>query len=224
MNHEALLAAALALPAAAAALIALCHRWPNLREAVSLAVAASLFLVFVSLFPVILAASGPPCGWARSCPASTSRFELEPLGLLFALIASGLWIVSSVYSIGYMRGNAEAHQTRFYVCFALAIGAAIGVAFAGNLLTLFLFYEALTLVTYPLVTHHGDAEAQRGGRIYLGVLLASSMLFLLPAMSITWWVAGTLDFRRAASSPARFPRRRRSRSPRSTSSASARRR
>ncbi|MGH8667678.1 MAG: proton-conducting transporter membrane subunit [Burkholderiales bacterium] len=127
-------------------------------------------------------------------PGLTFALELEPLGLLFALLASGLWFVSGVYSIGYMRGNGEAHQTRFYVCFALAIGAAIGVALAGNLLTLYLFYEALTLITYPLVTHHGDEPARRGGRTYLALLLLSSMLFLLPAMAITWWISGTLDF------------------------------
>ena len=80
--------------------------------------------------------------------------------MLFALIASGLWIVNSLYSIGYMRGNDEAHQTRFYVCFALALAATIGIAFAGNLFTLFLFYEAADAVTYPLVTHHGTDEAR----------------------------------------------------------------
>jgi multicomponent Na+:H+ antiporter subunit D len=127
-------------------------------------------------------------------PGLAIELELEPLGLLFALIASGLWFVSGVYSIGYMRGNDEPHQTRFFVCFALAIAGAIGVALAGNLLTLYLFYEALTLVTYPLVTHHGDEEARRGGRTYLALLLLSSMLFLLPAMAITWWVGGSLDF------------------------------
>jgi multicomponent Na+:H+ antiporter subunit D len=103
--------------------------------------------------------------------------------------------VSGVYSIGYMRGNDENHQTRFYLCFALAIAAALGVALAGNLLTLYLFYEALTLITWPLVTHRGDDEARRGGRTYLGLLLASSLLFLLPAMATTWWLGGTLDFR-----------------------------
>jgi multicomponent Na+:H+ antiporter subunit D len=93
-----------------------------------------------------------------------------------------------------MRGNSETHQTRFYVCFALAIASAMGVALAGNLLTLYLFYEVLTFVTYPLVTHHGDEQARRGGRTYLALLLASSMLFLLPAMAITWWLGGTLEF------------------------------
>ena len=101
--------------------------------------------------------------------------------MLFALVASGLWILSSLYSIGYMRANDEAHQTRFYVCFALALASTIGVAFSGNLLSLFLFYEMLTLVTYPLVTHHGDDEARRGGRTYLGVLLFTSTALLSSA-------------------------------------------
>ena len=69
-------------------------------------------------------------------PGLALEFRVEPLGMLFALIASGLWILSSLYSIGYMRGNDEAHQTRFYVCFALALASTIGVAFSGNLLTL----------------------------------------------------------------------------------------
>jgi multicomponent Na+:H+ antiporter subunit D len=105
-----------------------------------------------------------------------------------------LWIVNSLYSIGYMRGNSEAHQTRFYVCFALALAATIGIAFSANLFTLFVFYELLTLVTYPLVTHHGTDEARRGGRLYLGVLMGTSIAFLLPALVFVWHVAGTTDF------------------------------
>jgi multicomponent Na+:H+ antiporter subunit D len=182
------LAAGVFIPAAAAALVAALRRRPNLREAVSLAAAALTFAVMVLFIPEILQ------GGREMMPGLELVLELEPLGLLFALIASGLWLVSGVYSIGYMRGNAEEHQTRFYVCFALAIASAIGVALAGNLLTLYLFYEALTLITWPLVTHHGDDEARRGGRTYLGLLLASSLLFLLPAMAATWWIAGTLDF------------------------------
>jgi multicomponent Na+:H+ antiporter subunit D len=194
MSEATLLGVALALPAAGAGLVALCHRWPNLREAVSLASAALTFFAVVSLVPPVLAGARPALALAEMLPGLAIALELEPLGLLFALIASGLWFVSGLYSIGYMRGNDEEHQTRFYVCFALAIAGALGVAFAGNLLTLYLFYEVLTLVTWPLVTHHGDDEARGGGRTYLGVLLASSLLFLLPAMAVTWWVSGTLDF------------------------------
>lgn len=189
-----ILVLAILIPAGGAALVAACDRRPNLREAVSLAAAAGLFACVASLSADVLRGARPSFVAGEILPGFALAFELEPLGLLFALVASGLWFVSGVYSIGYMRGNDERHQTRFYVCFALAIAAAIGVAFAGNLLTLYLFYEALTFVTYPLVTHRGDESARRGGRTYLALLLLSSMLFLLPAMAITWWVGGTLDF------------------------------
>ena len=194
MSNELLLALALVLPAAAAGLISLLGKTPNLREAVSLLTAAVVFLAILSLSGDVLAGERPALRLMEIFPGLALAFEIEPLGLLFALIASGLWFVSGIYSIGYMRGNDEEHQTRFFVCFAAAIAAAIGVAFAGNLLTLYLFYEALTFVTYPLVTHHGDDDARSGGRTYLSLLLFSSMLFLLPAMAITWWVGGTLDF------------------------------
>ena len=119
---------------------------------------------------------------------------VEPLGLLFALVASGLWIVTTVYSIGYMRGHRERNQTRFYAFFAVSIASTMGVAFAGNMLTLFVFYEALTLATFPLVTHAGTPEARRAGRIYLGVLLGTSIGLQLLAIAGTYAVAGTLDF------------------------------
>ena len=188
------LAACLVIPAAGALLIAACHRLPNLREAVSLVAAAALFVTVFSFAEPVLQGERPALVLGEMLPGLAIALKLEPLGALFALIASGLWFVSAVYCIGYMRGNAEEHQTRFYACFALAIGAAIGVALAGNLLTLYLFYEALTLITWPLVTHHGDEEARRGGRTYLALLLGSSLLFLLPAMAATWWISGTLDF------------------------------
>jgi multicomponent Na+:H+ antiporter subunit D len=188
------LAAAIVIPALAAALIALCRRRPNLREAVTLAAAALTFYSVAGFVEPVLAGARPRLVLGEMMPGLALALELEPLGLLFALIASGLWLVSGVYSIGYMRGNGEENQTRFYACFALAIASAIGVALAGNLLTLYLFYEALTLVTWPLVTHHGDEEARRGGRLYLGLLLGSSLVLFLPAIAATWWLAGTLDF------------------------------
>jgi multicomponent Na+:H+ antiporter subunit D len=194
MTHEAILAVCVVLPAVGAALIAACHRRPNIREAASIGTAAALFIAVLSLAGPVLDGARPALTLGEIMPGLSLALELEPLGLLFALIASSLWLVSVVYSIGYMRGNRELHQTRFYAFFALAIGAAIGVALAGNLLTLYLFYEALTFVTYPLVTHHGDAESRRGGRVYLALLLLSSMLFLLPAMALTWWIGGTLNF------------------------------
>ncbi|HLS86852.1 MAG TPA: monovalent cation/H+ antiporter subunit D family protein [Burkholderiales bacterium] len=194
MSAELLIGLALALPVFAAGLISVLGKAPNLREAVSLAAAAAVFLCVLSFSGEVLEGARPALRLVEIFPGLAVAFEIEPLGLLFALVASGLWFVSGIYSIGYMRGNGEAHQTRFFVCFALAIAAALGVAFAGNLLTLYLFYEALTFVTWPLVTHHGDAEAQKGGRTYLSLLLLTSMAFLLPAMAVTWWLGDTLDF------------------------------
>ncbi len=127
-------------------------------------------------------------------PGLDINFKVEPLGMMFAALASGLWLINTIYSIGYMRGNNEKNQTRFYACFAIAIAATMGVAFAGNLLTLFIFYEMLTLSTYPLVTHTGDAETIGSARIYLGVLLTTSIGLFLPAIIWTYHVAGTGDF------------------------------
>jgi multicomponent Na+:H+ antiporter subunit D len=189
-----LIAASLLVPVAGAVGIALAGRWPNARETVTLASAAALFACVLLLLPKVLAGATPQLFVLEMLPGIALGFRVEPLGMLFALVASGLWIVNSVYSIGYMRGNDEHHQTRFYVCFALALAATMGIAFSSNLLTLFLFYEALTLVTYPLVTHHGDAEARAGGRTYLGVLLGTSIVLLLPAIIATWAAAGTLEF------------------------------
>jgi multicomponent Na+:H+ antiporter subunit D len=93
-----------------------------------------------------------------------------------------------------MRANDEPRQTGFYVCFAIALGSTIGLAFAKNLFTLFLFYEILTLSTYPLVTHKRDEASVRGGRIYLLLLLGTSLMLFLPAIIATWFLAGTLDF------------------------------
>jgi len=194
MSGAQLIAAALLVPAVGAALIAAAGRWPNLRETVTLATSVLLFAAVLGLLPGVLDGERPQLILLEMFPGIAIAFRVEPLGMLFALVASGLWIVNSVYSIGYMRGNDEPHQTRFYVCFALALVATMGVALALNLLTLFLFYELLTLVTWPLVTHHGDEKARSGGRVYLGVLLGTSMGLLLPAIIATWALAGTLEF------------------------------
>lgn len=117
-------------------------------------------------------------------------FRVDGLGMLFALVASSLWIVTSLYAIGYMRGLHEPSQTRFFAFFAVSLCATLGVAFAGNLLTLYLFYEMLSLATWPLVTHHQDKEARSGGRTYLAHLVGTSIAFALPAMLFTYYKSG----------------------------------
>ncbi|MBS1229363.1 MAG: cation:proton antiporter [Proteobacteria bacterium] len=195
MNNDKLILAILLLPVFGALGILLARRWPNLRETVTVLTAVSLFAGVLQLLDPVLAGLRPAVALLEPLPGLPIAFRVEPLGMIFALIASGLWIVNSIYSIGYMRKNKENHQTRFYVCFALSIDAALGIAFSANLLTLFLFYEVLTLITYPLVTHSGTEQAKKGGRVYLAILMGTSMLFLLPAIVYTWHIAGTTDFR-----------------------------
>jgi multicomponent Na+:H+ antiporter subunit D len=183
------------LPFAATLPIMALRRHPNARETVTLLTAGGQFLLAVSLFDVLLRGGRPAVAVVETLPGLSIAFEVEPLGLLFALVASFLWFVTSIYSIGYLRDHSEWHQTRFYSYFAVALGSAMGIAFAGNLFTLFIFYELLTLSTYPLVTHAGTDAAREGGRVYLGLLLGTSVMFLLPALVWTWSLAGTLDFR-----------------------------
>jgi multicomponent Na+:H+ antiporter subunit D len=185
---------AILVPLLGALLIALTGRWPNLRETVTLVTALTLFGVVVRVLWGLTHEELVEITLLELMPGLSLSLHTEPLSILFAAVASGLWIVTSVYSIGYMRGNQEQHQTRYYTCFAIALAGAMGVAFASNLLTLFVFYEVLTLSTYPLVAHKGDEAAKRGARTYLGILLATSIGLLLPAIIWTWSVAGTLDF------------------------------
>lgn len=182
------------LPALGAVAVLLAGRWPNLREALTLLTALATAWLVAGMVPVVAAGQEPILRLLPILPGLTLAFRLEPLGLLFALVASSLWILTSLYAIGYLRGHHEQHQTRFFACFALAIAAALGIAFSGNLLTLFLFYELLTFSTYPLVTHHGTPEALRAGRIYLGILVFTSVGLLLLAILMTFRVAGTLEF------------------------------
>ena len=194
MSPPTAILAAIALPLLGVPLIALLGSRPNVREAATLTTGGILFLVVLSLAAEVFAGARPEIQLIEIFPGLTLGFKIEPLGMLFALIASSLWIITSIYSIGYMRGHHEEKQTRFYVFFAVAIAAVMGAAFASNMLTLFIFYEVLTLSTYPLVTHHRTPEAMRGGRIYMGILLSTSVGFLLLALIWTWNIAGTLDF------------------------------
>ncbi len=194
MSGETLVVLTLVIPLLGAIGIGLAHLQPNLRETVTLTTAVLLFGVVLWILSGVSAGERPSAILWDMVPGLPLALAVEPLGMLFALVASGLWIVNSVYSIGYMRGNDEQHQTRFYICFAIAIASAMGIAFAGNMLTLFVFYEALTLSTYPLVTHKGTDDARRGGRVYIGILIGTSIGFLLIATIWTWVTAGTLDF------------------------------
>jgi len=183
-------------PALGALLIACTgERRANLREFWSVAAGVVMFALVARMIPEVLADRTPECVLFQILPGIELAFRVDAFGLLFASGASLLWILTSFYSIGYMRSLEEHAQTRFFACFALALSATCGVAFSANLFTLFLFYEALTLVTYPLVGHKETAEARAGARKYVIYLLGAAKLFLLAAIILTYNVAGTLEFR-----------------------------
>jgi multicomponent Na+:H+ antiporter subunit D len=171
-------------------------RKPNLREAWTFAAAIIKFFIVVSMAPTIL--QGIPIEYqvAEVLPGVAIRFYVDTFGLLFALVSSFLWIITSVYSIGYMRGLNEHSQTRYFCYFALSLSATVGVAFSANFFTLYLFYEMLSFATYPLVAHHQDVEARSSGRRYLTYIVGGSIGLLLPAMLYIYDKTGTLEFAR----------------------------
>jgi multicomponent Na+:H+ antiporter subunit D len=183
---------AVALPLLGGIGVLLLRHRPNLREAASLTAGIAAAVTVVSQWPV--AGAGLRLELWSWLPGLTFAFELEPLGLLFATVAAVLWPLTTVFSIGYMRRNGQPRQTSFYFYFALSVGAALWIAFSANLVTLFIGYEVLTLATVPLVIHERSAEARRGGRVYLVLLLATSIGFLLPAIVWTWLLTGSTEF------------------------------
>ncbi len=167
---------------------------PNLREGWTFVAGIIKFCIVASMVPVVLGGKEIVCNLVEIVPGVGLAFRVDSLGLLFALVSSSLWIVTSAYSIGYMRGLNEHSQTRYFCFFALALSATIGVAFSANLLTMYLFYEMLSFATYPLVTHHQDPEARASGRKYLLYIVGGSIGLVLPAMLICYQMTGTLEF------------------------------
>ena len=194
MIPEVIVGVAVGLPLVGAFAILALGKWPNVRDTVGIGTAGILFLLVLQLVGPIKDGLRPEHPILEVLPGVWLGLKVEPMGLLFALVASSLWIVTGLYAVGYMRGHHEKNQTRFFAFFAIAISAAMGVAFSANLFTLFAFYEMITLCTFPLVTHHGTPEARKAGRVYLGILLSTSIGFQLLAIIWTWQLAGTLDF------------------------------
>ncbi|MDA0222354.1 MAG: monovalent cation/H+ antiporter subunit D family protein [Proteobacteria bacterium] len=167
---------------------------PNLRDGLTLTAAVATFLTVLLILAKVGNGTTEQLVLFEVFPGLDLAFNVEPLGLLFAIVASGLWIVTHLYGIGYMRGNNEKDHARFFACFSLAISAVMGIAFSANMFTLFLFYELLTISTYPLVAHKRTPEAIKGARTYLGILIGTSIGLQLVAIIWTFLIAGTLDF------------------------------
>jgi multicomponent Na+:H+ antiporter subunit D len=189
--HSILIGGAVAIPFIAAVLILTTPK--RLAEVWSYLAAFGAAACAVLLLGPVLGGARPELEALRLVPGLTLTFRVDPLGMTFGLLASGLWIITTVYSSGYVRADHLKHQPRYFAAFAASVGAALGIAFAGNLLTFFLFYETLTLATYPLVVHKETEKAFAAGRRYLFYALGSG-LALLTAVAWTWFLTGTLDF------------------------------
>jgi multicomponent Na+:H+ antiporter subunit D len=185
---------ALFIPLIGSIIVMLLGKDENLRETISSVSSVALFVVVCSMIPTIFAGQTLYYNLFTILPNVTISLRADPMSMIFAMVASSLWTIAVFYSMGYMRGLNEHAQTRFNACFAIAIFGAIGVAFSDNLFTMYLFYEIVSICTYPLVAHHQDQEGYDGGRKYLVYLTATAKAFLLPAMILIYVLTGTLDF------------------------------
>lgn len=170
------------------------ERSRNLRETWTILAAVTKCSIVLSMIPTILDGNVIEYTIISLAPGLLIQLRVDAFGLLFAILASCLWIATSFYSIGYMRGLNEHAQTRFFFCFAVALFATLGIAFSANLLTLFIFYETLTMATYPLVSHKETPDAIKGGRKYLTYTLTAGVVILL-SLAIMYYFTGTLDFK-----------------------------
>ena len=184
---------ALICPSIVALLILISRKWPNLRESWTLLGSAGLCYIVLSMTPSVLKHGPIQFSWFDLIPNIDFAFRADALGLIFATTSSCLWILVSIYSIGYMRSLNEHAQTRYYFSFALALLGAIGIALAANLVTMFIFYEILTISTYPLVAHEESPEALAAGHKYLAYLLTGGLFFLIGIL-MTYFLVGTTDF------------------------------
>ena len=208
MINDSRLLYALLVPFAGAGLVMLTGKRPNLREGMSLLSALALAAIVGSIVPAVRAGhtlhytlfeivpADVALGMtlAPKATALTLALRADALSMIFAVVASSLWVLTVFYSAGYMRGLQEHAQTRFNACFALALFGAIGCAFSDNLLTLYFFYEIVSISTYPLVAHHQDEEGYEGGKKYLTYLTSTAKALVLPAMVLIFVLSGTLDF------------------------------
>ncbi len=188
------LGVAVLIPLFGALAVLLLRNDPNRREAASLCASIVLFMFVLSFIPGLLSGHTYVYTAFNLLPGLSVTLRVDGFSMIFAMVASSLWIIAVSYSMGYMRAHDEPCQTRFNACFALAIFGAIGVAFSDNLFTLYLFYEIVSICTYPLVAHHQDKEGYAGARKYIIYLTTTAKLFLLPALILIYVLVGHLDF------------------------------
>lgn len=176
----------------AIAIVAARHR-PGLRDRLLQVGAAATFVPLAVMLPSVLDGATPTTTLFEVLPGVELTLRADGMGMVFGLLAGLLWVIASPYAVGYLAGDSASNRTRFEAFYAICLSTAFGVAFAGDLLTFFVFYELLTVSTYPLVTHKGDAAAVAAGRRYLGYLVSGGAAVLL-GLAIVYSQTGELTF------------------------------
>lgn len=179
-----------AIPLVAAAAAALLRDRPLIRDGSVLLAGAGQVVVLLVMIPALLDGDRATLTILPFLPDAPLALRSDPLGMLLLLTASLLWLLTSLYSIGYLQRSSAA-LTRFHVLTAITIFATAGVAFSANLITLYLFYETMTIATYPLVNFTGTKEAAAGGRRYLAYQLGTGIALFLPAVVLTYTQTGS---------------------------------
>jgi multicomponent Na+:H+ antiporter subunit D len=185
---------AVMIPLFGALIVSTLKNHPNIREFISSCSSILLFIIVLSFIPALKAGHTLVYPIFDILPGLSVTLRADGFSMIFAIVASSLWMIAVFYSLGYMRAHDEPCQTRFNTCFALAIFGAIGVALSDNLFTLYLFYEIVSVCTYPLVAHHQDEEGYAGARKYIIYLTTTAKMFLLPALILIYVLVGNLDF------------------------------
>ncbi|MFN3323304.1 MAG: proton-conducting transporter membrane subunit [Bryobacteraceae bacterium] len=124
-------------------------------------------------------------------PGLDFLLRVDPISLVFVSLSASLWLVTTIYAIGYLENSPR--RSRFFGFFSLCVTATVGVALAGNLVTFFIFYELLTLATYPLVVHRATEASLTGGRTYLMYTLSGGTVLLAAIIWLTV-IAGPVEF------------------------------
>lgn len=180
--------------APAVVIFGLAERRRRMRAAVNL-LGAGVKLGLVAVMLAGVAAGEVYEVRATLVPGLEAVLRVDALGLLFLTLSAFLWLLTTVYALAYLA--EDPHQGRFFGFLSLCITATAGLALAGSLLTFFVFYEFLTLATWPLVAHKGDAAALAAGRKYLAYTLAGGVA-LLAGIVLLESQAGAMLFARAA--------------------------
>ncbi|RMG43611.1 MAG: monovalent cation/H+ antiporter subunit D family protein [Candidatus Dadabacteria bacterium] len=189
-----LLLTVILLPLLLTACVIILSRRPRARNAITLIVSILVTLLVFFICDRFGGSAAERISLFQLLPGIDLAFRIDSAGLLLAAVSSFLWPITNIYSIGYLEESGSAGSTRYFACFSLSIFATLGVAFAANLVTLYIFYELLSLATFPLVGHRKHIDSQKACRVYTGYLLGSSLLLLLPAIVLTYIFAGSVDF------------------------------